>query len=345
MSPVIGSEDCLYLNIYRPNTNPSITNYDVLFYVHGGAFSFGTSNSAFHGPSYFMDTGKVILVVPQYRLGPMGFLSTGDEACPGNFGLKDQAMALKWVHQHIGRFGGNPRSITVMGHSSGASSVHMLQISPLTKGLIRGVIALSGTALNPWNFPTKDPQQWELAKRHAQLLNISNVDRLTAKQLVEELRKVPAELIISTVPQLLWKSTYPMTLYRTVIEGFETPSTFLKESPYSALKRGAYAKVPVLFTFAADEAFSIAMKFIKTKGIREAFNKDVDNLLPQLLEYDKKYVNVTEKIKKKYHLTKGVHDKNSENGVQKVKMADLQRSDLQNDQNFIYFKFFAAFPG
>lgn len=76
-----------------------------MVWIHGGGFVAGAG--ALTGPDFFLDE-DVILVAPNYRLGPLGFLSTEDENCPGNFGLKDQVLALKWVQENIKQFGGDP---------------------------------------------------------------------------------------------------------------------------------------------------------------------------------------------------------------------------------------------
>lgn len=78
----------------------------VLIYIHGGGFFAGTAGPSTTGADYFMDTEDVIVVTMHYRLGPLGFLSTGDENMSGNFGLKDQALAIKWVKKNIKAFGG-----------------------------------------------------------------------------------------------------------------------------------------------------------------------------------------------------------------------------------------------
>lgn len=106
----------------------------VIVFIHGGAFFSGSPSPAVLGPQYFMNTGQVIFVTIAYRLGALGFLSTGDQNSPGNFGLKDQSMALNWVKNNVQRFGGNPANVTIMGVSAGAASVHMHMMSPLSKG-------------------------------------------------------------------------------------------------------------------------------------------------------------------------------------------------------------------
>lgn len=81
-----------------------------------------------------MNTGQVIFVTIAYRLGVLGFLSTGDLHSPGNFGLKDQSLALHWVKNNVHLFGGNSGNVTIMGVSAGGASVHMHMMSPLSKG-------------------------------------------------------------------------------------------------------------------------------------------------------------------------------------------------------------------
>lgn len=78
----------------------------VIVYIHGGGFFAGNGGPKFTGADYFMDTQDVIFVAMNYRLGPLGFLSTGETNMPGNFGLKDQALAILWIHENIGAFGG-----------------------------------------------------------------------------------------------------------------------------------------------------------------------------------------------------------------------------------------------
>ena len=90
---------------------------------------------AISGPKYLMDRG-VIFVSFNYRLGPFGFLSTGDDVVPGNNGLKDQSIALMWIRDNIKFFGGNPDSVTITGLSAGGASVHYHFFSTMSKGNI-----------------------------------------------------------------------------------------------------------------------------------------------------------------------------------------------------------------
>uniref|UniRef100_A0AAQ4Q478 Carboxylic ester hydrolase n=1 Tax=Gasterosteus aculeatus aculeatus TaxID=481459 RepID=A0AAQ4Q478_GASAC len=118
--------------------------YEVMVWIHGGGFIFGAA-SLYDG-SALATYQDVVVVVIQYRLGFLGFLSTGDEHMSGNFGMLDQVEALRWVQQHIHNFGGNPDLVTIFGESAGGVSVSLLLLSPLSDGLFHHAIAESGTA-------------------------------------------------------------------------------------------------------------------------------------------------------------------------------------------------------
>ncbi|CAG7716175.1 unnamed protein product [Allacma fusca] len=121
-------EDCLYLNVYIPDLRPTQNELAVVMFIPDGYYH-GTG-SAF-GADYFMDE-EVILVTINYRLGILGFLNTGDGIIPGNNGLRDMIMALKWIDENIRYFSGDPIRITVFGESG--SSAHFLMLSPASKG-------------------------------------------------------------------------------------------------------------------------------------------------------------------------------------------------------------------
>ena len=104
-----------------------------MVWIHGGAFSNGGAPS--YTPSELVTENGVIVVVIQYRLDAMGFLSCADEMVAGNFGLWDQNLAIRWVKTNIGAFGGDPESMTVFGHSAGSVSVGYQMLSPASKDL------------------------------------------------------------------------------------------------------------------------------------------------------------------------------------------------------------------
>uniref|UniRef100_A0AAX7TKA4 Carboxylic ester hydrolase n=1 Tax=Astatotilapia calliptera TaxID=8154 RepID=A0AAX7TKA4_ASTCA len=125
----VGSEDCLYLNIWVPHGSSVSSGLPVMVWIYGGGFMIGGSMGPYYLDNYMYygkeiaDRGNVIVVTLGYRVGPMGFMSTGDSDLPGNYGLWDQQAAIAWVHRNIRSFGGDPDNITVFGESAGGVSV------------------------------------------------------------------------------------------------------------------------------------------------------------------------------------------------------------------------------
>ncbi|XP_050764066.1 bile salt-activated lipase-like isoform X3 [Gymnogyps californianus] len=163
---VRGSEDCLYLNIWIPQGKRQVsTKMPVMIWIYGGAFLVGGSQGANFLNNYLYDgeeiavRGNVIVVTINYRLGPLGFLSTGDANLPGNYGLKDQHMAIAWVKRNIKAFGGDPENITIFGESAGAVSVSLQTLTPKNKGLFKRAISQSGVGLCSWAIQ-RDPLAW-----------------------------------------------------------------------------------------------------------------------------------------------------------------------------------------
>ena len=149
------SEDCLYLNVWVPDEavgHPE-TALPVAMWIHGGAYLNGYGYEVTMDGEAWAKRG-VILVTINYRLGVLGFLthpelSALNDGTSGNYGTLDQIAALKWVHDNIAAFGGDPARITVFGQSAGAKSVMTLVQSPLSRGLIKGAIIQSGGGLGP----------------------------------------------------------------------------------------------------------------------------------------------------------------------------------------------------
>ncbi|CAN7938133.1 unnamed protein product, partial [Ixodes hexagonus] len=125
----VNSEDCLHLNIWTPVGNQTAHDLvqcackTVIVFIHGGFFQEGGNLIGSFRRQYLSAYGDVVVVIPNYRLGVMGFLYDGTEEAPGNVGLQDQLLALEWVRWNIASFGGNKSSVVVMGHDAGAASI------------------------------------------------------------------------------------------------------------------------------------------------------------------------------------------------------------------------------
>ncbi|ERL91224.1 hypothetical protein D910_08561 [Dendroctonus ponderosae] len=118
-----GQEDCLYINVYTPDINAS--GLPVLVWIHGGSFLLSNSSYAQFAPDFFLEQ-DLVFVSFNYRMGVFGFLSTEDEACPENWGIKNQLLALRWVQENVAYFGGDPKNVTISGESAESVSVNLL---------------------------------------------------------------------------------------------------------------------------------------------------------------------------------------------------------------------------
>ncbi|ELR21527.1 cholinesterase [Acanthamoeba castellanii str. Neff] len=159
LCPETQSEDCLFLNIWTPRVKTGQAPLPVMFFMPGGRFEQGEAASLVYSGEYMASSADVILVTTNYRLGVLGFLVA--DGIPGNFGIKDQRLALEWVIKNIAAFGGNPKNITIFGESAGATSVAVHLVSQYSQGLYSKAIIES----NPFSLPIKTiPEAKALAK-------------------------------------------------------------------------------------------------------------------------------------------------------------------------------------
>ncbi|HTI97487.1 MAG TPA: carboxylesterase family protein [Dongiaceae bacterium] len=143
------SEDCLFINVWRPAGASAGAKLPVMVWIHGGAFVFGSGALPDASSLQFARHG-IILVAFNYRLGRLGFFAfpalsrEHPEELHGNYAYMDQIAALKWVQRNIAAFGGDPKNVTIFGESAGGVSVHTLLTSPLSRGLFQKAISESG---------------------------------------------------------------------------------------------------------------------------------------------------------------------------------------------------------
>lgn len=153
------SEDCLFLNIWTPESATVDSRLPVIFYIHGGGFTGGCGHEKHFDDPVWPEKG-VVAVTINYRLGPMGFLClpelTDEAGHSGNYGLYDQLCAMKWVKDNIAAFGGDPEKITIMGQSAGAMSVQLQCLSPLTEGIFRSAVMSSGCGMTDMLMSTPE---------------------------------------------------------------------------------------------------------------------------------------------------------------------------------------------
>nr|QFN66797.1 caryl carboxylesterase [Propylea japonica]QKI86658.1 glutathione S-transferase [Propylea japonica] len=282
---VEGSEDCLYINVYTPEFQPQRSRtklLPVMVFIHWGGFFTGTSRTDYHGPEYLMDK-DVVLVTFNYRLGLLGFFSTYDDASPGNFGLKDQNLALRWVQKNIRYFGGNKSEVTIFGQSAGGASVHYHMLSRSSRGLFQRAISESGNALALWAQPIPGigskllPVQASLVGCGEYILNSSD--------LVDCMRKVSVETLLQSGDNFKFFSVDPLSVYQPVIEKktHRNPNPFITRHPLDYIKNGHFQKVPWIVGLASDDGLVRTSGLWSQPEVWKALNSRFDELMPKLM--------------------------------------------------------------
>lgn len=167
-----------------------------MFYVYGGGFYNGSNNDF---PARYLLEHEIVLVVPNYRIGALGWLSLNNIDMPGNVPLSDLIMALQWVRDYIHLFGGDARKITGVGQSAGAAILGALLLSPMTpNGLLHRYIMQSGSIFAPWSINQQPLQQ---AAHICQSLNCPNCS--ANSELYECLRSASVPMLLNVTSDVI----------------------------------------------------------------------------------------------------------------------------------------------
>lgn len=237
-SEVHSSEDCLSLNVWTPATDDR--RRPVMFWIHGGAFIFGSGSTPWYDGTRFATDGDAVVVTINYRLGAFGFtyleeLGGAEFAGSGNAGILDQIAALEWVRDNIERFGGSPDDITIFGESAGAMSVGTLLGAPSADGLFHRAILQSGAA----SFTTPAADATPVTERLMTTAGVSSVAGLVA---------LPAADLLAAQQQMIASSGTLGLPFRPVVD-----STVLPANPLDTIASGATGNVPILIGTNLDE--------------------------------------------------------------------------------------------
>ncbi|XP_073982359.1 juvenile hormone esterase-like [Rhodnius prolixus] len=304
-----GQEDCLYLNIYTPKLPSSESKLAVLVYIHGGGFKYGSMGSE-QGADYFMDE-NIILVTLHYRINILGFLSTEDTTIPGNFGLKDQAMALKWLYKNVDIFGGDPEKLTIFGGSAGAVSTHYHMISPLSKNLIKGAISQSGAVNKLWGFAQPGVTR-HFATDVAQRLGCANQQDI---ELLKCLQQVPAEKLVSASQVYVNRFVNVTIIFRPTREPV-AEGAFLTSDPMTEVTTLPW----ITGVNTHDGLLIFGSPALQNDSATETFIEKIDEVLPQLLslnESSSDFSSLISAIKDKY-FKKPITIQSARNGLLEV---------------------------
>ncbi|XP_016950193.1 juvenile hormone esterase isoform X3 [Drosophila biarmipes] len=306
-----GDEDCLFVNVFttrmpKEEESGEQPKLPVMVWLHGGGFSFGSGNSFLYGPDYLV-AEDIVLVTLNYRLGPLGFLTAGPDA-PGNQGLKDQVLALKWVRDNIAAFGGDPSQVTVFGESAGASSVQLLLLSPQAKGLFQRAISQSGSALNPWSMAASSSQR---AARLA--ANLGYVGANNTEDILDFLRRVPAMKLVEAAPTTITAEDQRNNIglpFVPVVEGYWNQDSqeeqfleqpFLTEHPTDMYHSQNFnSDVAYMTGYNTHEAMLFIRRLRKNPQLLNIIENDFGRLVPQDLNVSQSHDRVTREIRTFY---------------------------------------------
>lgn len=253
-----GEEDCLFLNVYLKDFPKANETLPVMMYIHGGAFKGGSGDFLIAGPEYLIQEG-VILITINYRLGPLGFLSLDMKEAPGNAGLQDQILALKWIQRNINGFGGDPDRVTIFGQSAGAVSTDALMLSRAAQGLFQRVISQSGSILNPWATIANPVQQaFRLGyglgfkgNSTAELLKF--LKNATVKSIMEKAKEMEAPYLERNMMSIYFAPVVEKNFSCHAKKDVICQVPVLLQHPLDILRSGNYNNVPYIGGYNSGE--------------------------------------------------------------------------------------------
>jgi para-nitrobenzyl esterase len=232
------AEDCLAVNVWTPGVDAK--KRPVMVFIHGGAFIDGSARNTWYDGTTLSERGDVVVVTLQYRLGPLGFLELSEIAGreyaeSGNVGILDQIAALRWVHDNIAMFGGDPQNVTIFGESVGATSVGILMVTPAARGLFHKAILESNSAVRVGNYV---PRATELARAFMKIAGANDV---------QQLQRMSA-LQITRAEDRFFNTVFGDSSFGPTWDGVVIPKAAMR-----MIQEGRGAKVPVLLGTNRDE--------------------------------------------------------------------------------------------
>jgi para-nitrobenzyl esterase len=251
------SEDCLTLNIWTPAAATPSESLPVLVFLHPGSFLAASSNLAPIDGQRFASERRAVVVAPNYRLGPFGFLAHSaltiedpNYRSSGNYGLADQREALRWIRQNISAFGGDGARVALAGTSAGAISTSLHLISPLSRGLFQRAIMQSGFATTRLYSAIEAEAQGD-----ALAAALGCTDRTTV---LACLRSKSRDEVLGTLPLTTLTGGFQQftqepgrVIWAPVVDGLEVP-----DQPRELYRRGLFSRVPIVIGTNRDEGWT-----------------------------------------------------------------------------------------
>ncbi|XP_050094049.1 uncharacterized protein LOC126576787 [Anopheles aquasalis] len=274
-----GSEDCLHLNVYTPQKHLKGHPLPVMVFIHGGAFKYGSGNGDCHSPEYLLEQ-DVVVVTLNYRLGSLGFLHLPSQGIEGNAGLKDQRMALRWVSENIGQFGGDPSNVTLFGESAGGASVHLHLLSEGSRKYFHKVICESGHSLSEFAVPNDTLGN---SRRLAKQINpLAESDAVMLESLRQASPRTLADIGHRVVAEEQRDRGLPIP-FRPVLDGDST-DPIVPQHPADAMRtKNHIPDIPVMMGYNVRDGASITGHIFKYP---ELYRAGMQRMIPRTVNID-----------------------------------------------------------
>ncbi|XP_065309997.2 carboxylesterase 1C-like [Dermacentor albipictus] len=295
------SEDCLTLNVYVPDV-PDAGLLPVIVWIPGEGFDYAIARQ-FDG-SYLAIHSNAIVVTVNYRVSSLGFLTTLTPDAPGNVGLHDQRMALRWIKKNIAHFGGNPDKVTIMGRFTGSMSISIHIATPIKEKLFQKAVMQSGIAVGDYVF------DWNPLNTTQKLADAVGCPTNSSVDMTTCLRNLPA-------PELVSATTRIGKFFKPVIDG-----KLIVEEPLEAVKKGRHQAVDVIIGTNQNEGSLclLTLQYLKsnfferliqnrltTQDVADMvqfhlrdFNVRDDDVLSKLVQHEYHYQHIKDGLRAQY---------------------------------------------
>ncbi|XP_022822321.1 venom carboxylesterase-6-like [Spodoptera litura] len=284
-----GTEDCLVVDIYTPTIDNN-KKLPVMVWVKGKEFDrINNPELSFRN---FIEK-EVVVVSLNYRESVLGFLCLGTETAPGNAGLKDIIAGLKWIQKNIARFGGDPGSVTIVGHGSGGAAVDLVTMSPMGNGLVHKVIAQSGNAFSPWAV-SRDNLKHAIDVAEGLGHTITNIEQLS-----EVFTRTSVGALMAVINELDLTDNslaFAPCVERKELEGVEP---FLIKTPAEVVHNNEFLDIPTIIGFVDYEGTIRSKEAIGNDWLNRMDESFSEFIQPDLKIEDDQ-VSVADEIKRYY---------------------------------------------
>lgn len=271
----VGVEDCLTLNIYTPAiiTKP----LPVIVFIFGGGLYKGSNTDDRYNARYLVKK-DVLVVTINYRVGAFGFLCLKTKGAPGNIGIKDQVVALRWVKDNIAAFGGDPNSVTLHGESVGGSSISLFIFAQVAKGLFNRAIMDSGNVIRPLFF---DNDPISTAADVASRLGYNTRD---PDELQKIFKEATADEIVIASTKNATNNVYERFLFATCVEDAGNKNAVLTEYPKNLLKNVRnISNISIIMGYDNEEGIMWASDY-NSEGLKE-LDSNFTSVIPKSIVF------------------------------------------------------------